>query len=131
MPNRVQWNPRYDVGDEVIDDQHRSILAQCNAIADCISDQTLEDDLKFTGILDELMADAREHFSVEEEWLARCGYSGLEEHRNERDELEYLTANIVTTENFDKVELQRFLALWWVGHIVGFGKKYRTFLEKK
>lgn len=130
MPNRVQWNPRYDVGDDAIDGQHRRILAQCNALADCLSGSSSGNEPGFAGILDELMADARKHFSDEEELLARCGCPGLEEHRNERDEFEYLTANIVTTANFDKVELQRFLALWWVGHIVGFGRKHRDSIRK-
>ena len=33
-----------------------------------------------------------------------------------------MTTNITMTENFEKVEFQRFLTLWWVGHIVGSGK---------
>jgi hypothetical protein len=54
-----------------------------------------------------------------------------EELQNERDEFDYLANEIITTENFEKIELQRFLALWWVGHIVGSGRKYRALLEKK
>ena len=30
-----------------------------------------------------------------------------------------LAADIATTENFDRLELQRFVTLWWVGHIAG------------
>ena len=126
MPNRVQWNPRYSVGNETLDNQHRNILAQCNALADCVGDAGQEGDRKFHELFDELMARAREHFTSEEDLLVRCAYPMLEEHRNERDEFEYLAADIITTENFDKLELQRFLALWWVGHIIGSGKSYRA-----
>lgn len=126
MPNRVQWNPRYNVGSEILDDQHRNILAQCNALADCVADTGPEGELKFYELFNELIAKAREHFSSEEDVLVRCAYPNLEEHRNERDEFDYLAADIITTENFDKLELQRFLALWWVGHIIGSGKNYRA-----
>lgn len=130
MPNRVQWDPQYSVGNEVLDTQHGNILAQCNALADCLADASEEGDRKFRKIFDELMVLAREHFGAEEALLARGGYADLEEHRDERDEFDYLAAEIITTENFDKDELQTFLALWWIGHIVGAAKKYRTCLEQ-
>ncbi|GAB4173521.1 MAG: hypothetical protein Fur0039_14940 [Rhodocyclaceae bacterium] len=46
----------------------------------------------------------------------------LEEH----DEFEHLTADIITTKDFGGIDIQRFLALWWAGHIVGSGRKYRA-----
>lgn len=130
MPNRVQWEPRYGVGNEALDDQHRNLLAQCNALADCLADTGAEGDRKFRQTFDELMARARAHFASEEALLAASGYPMLEELQDERDEFEYLAAEIITTDNFDKIELQRFLALWWVGHIVGAGGKHRPFLQK-
>ena len=130
MPNRVQWNPRHSVGNETLDNQHRDILAQCNVLADCLADDSEESDRRFRKTFDELMAFAQEHFAGEEALLASCGYPHLEDHKNESDEFDYLAAEIITTENFDKLELQRFLALWWMGHIMGSSKKYRTFLEK-
>lgn len=129
MPNRVQWNSGYSMGNDILDTQHRNLLEQCNALADCIADAGPESDLKFHAIFKALMAQAGEHFSTEETLLAQCGYPMLDEHKNEHDEFAYLANDIITTENFEKVELQRFLALWWVGHIVGSGKKYRAFLE--
>lgn len=130
MPNRVQWSSSYSMGHDLLDTQHRDLLAQCNTLADCIADVGQDSDMKFHAIFDALMAQAREHFATEESLLAQCEYPMLEEHQNERDEFDYLANDIITTENFEKVELQRFLALWWIGHIVGSVKKYRAFLEK-
>ncbi|WIM05998.1 MAG: hemerythrin domain-containing protein [Candidatus Nitricoxidivorans perseverans] len=129
MPNRAQWNSDYLVGNETLDNQHRDILAQCDALADCASGSGREVDLKFQESLDELMTRAHKHYSTEEELLARFGCRMLEEHKNERDEFEYLAANIITTENFDKTELQRFLILWWTGHVADSGR-HRSFMEK-
>ncbi|MDP1735361.1 MAG: hemerythrin domain-containing protein [Sulfuritalea sp.] len=129
MPNRVPWNQGYETGNETLDQQHRDILAQCHAMADHVVDTSPESDLKFQEIFDALTALAREHFASEADLLARCGCPTLDEHKDESDEFDYLAADIATTENFDKLELQRFLSLWWVGHIVGFGKRYRACID--
>jgi len=41
------------------------------------------------------------------------------------------SADIITTENFDRNELQTFLALWWTGHILGGAKNHRACLERQ
>lgn len=130
MPNRVQWSSDYSMGHETLDRQHQGILAQCNNLADCLSDASQEGEQKFKTVFDALMTQVGEHFATEETLLTLCGYPMLEEHQNEHDEFDYLANEIITTENFENIELQRFLALWWIGHIVGSGKKYRPFLEK-
>lgn len=131
MPTRVQWNPDYSVGHETLDGQHRAILAQCNALADCIADAGPESDLTFNGTFAALMAQAREHFCAEEALLTQWGYQELEAQQNEHDEYDYLANEIVTKENFEPIELQRFLVLWWIGHIVGSAKKYRALLAPR
>ncbi len=131
MSNRPQWDPRLSVGNDSLDAQHQALLAHCNVLADCLTDTGAEGDRKFRQVFEELMALSGEHFAAEEALLAKGGYPGLEELRHEREEFDYLAAEIVTTENFDKDELQTFLALWWTGHIIGATKKQRTFLEQR
>lgn len=130
MPNRVQWDAAYSTGHDTLDSQHRAILAQCNALADCITEAGPDSELNFQDTLVALMTQVREHFATETALLTQWAYPMLDEHHNEHDEFDYLANDIITTENFEKIELQRFLALWWVGHIVGSGKQYRAFLEK-
>ncbi len=130
MPNRVQWNPGYEAGSDILDNQHQDILARCNALADCVVGTSQEDDRKFRELFNELMDRAHEHFSTEEDVLARGACATLDECRYERDEFDFLVAEIATTENFDKLELQRFLALWWVGHIIDSGKRYRACIAR-
>lgn len=125
----MQWDGAHSVGHDTLDSQHRAILAQCNTLADCIGDDGPESDLKFHATLVALRDQAREHFETEAALLTQCAYPALDAHHNERDEFDYLANDIITTENFEKIELQRFLALWWVGHIVGSGKQHRAYLE--
>ena len=130
MTPRLQWNPDYTVGSDSLDDQHRQILAQCNALADCMDETSEAGRAEFDRRFQSLMALAQEHFATEEALLTGSGYPALEEHQNERDEFGYLADNIVKTEHFERSELQRFLALWCVGHIVGSGTKHRPFLQQ-
>ena len=127
MPNRIQWEPCHGVGNADLDAQHQAILARCNVLADCLD---AANDRGFDESFQELMAIAREHFAAEEALLLRCGYPELDDYRSEREEFEYLSAEIATPGNFDRNELQTFLALWWTGHILGAAKKQRPFLER-
>lgn len=125
-PNRVQWDPNFAVGHEVMDAQHRQILTQCNALADlCADGGNSSADPEFKTLFEQLMTSAREHFAAEEAQLVAGAYSDLEAYRCEIEEYEYLAAEIATTENFDRIELQRFLSLWWIGHILGDAKRAR------
>lgn len=128
MANRMQWEPRHSVGNASLDEQHQAVLARCNALADCLDEAN---DRRFDEIFRELMALAREHFAAEEALLVGCGYPELEDYRSEREEFDYLSAEIITTENFDRHELQTFLALWWGGHILGAARSHRACLEKQ
>ncbi|MGE5468744.1 MAG: bacteriohemerythrin [Ignavibacteria bacterium] len=123
MPKRLTWDEAFNVGDEIIDAQHRRVLAQCNLVADQALPVTEESDRLFQQGLDALIGLMRQHFTTEEASLAGRGSPELEEYRHAREEFEYLAAEIATTENFDKLELQRFLALWLVGHILSDAKR--------
>lgn len=127
QPNRVQWGPFLSVGDATIDEQHRQILAQCNLLADlCAADGGNSGaDPEFMESYDRLTALAREHFAAEEARLVAGAHPGLEDYRHACEEYDYLAAEIATAENFDKIELQRFVALWWIGHILGDTKRVR------
>lgn len=127
MSNRVQWDPAFDVGHDAMDAQHRQLLDQCNQLADLCAAAD-GDDAKFRQTFDRLMTMAREHFAAEEALLVAAAYPELDDYRCEIEEYEFLAAEIATTENFDPIELQRFLALWWVGHVMGAARQQREFL---
>lgn len=130
-PNRVQWGLHFAVGHEILDEQHRQLLAQCNVLADlCAPDGgNSSADPEFRQVFERTMAMAHEHFAAEEALLVARAYPEIEDYRCEIEEFEYLAAEIATTENFDKIELQRFLALWWVGHILDAAKQQSRYFN--
>jgi hemerythrin-like metal-binding protein len=118
MPKRLNWDEAFNVGHETVDAQHRRLLAQCNLLADQALPVSAESDQAFQQALDVLMALLRQHFAFEEALLAGRDHPDLEDYRHAVAELEYLAAEIATPTNFDKLELQAFLALWLVGHVL-------------
>lgn len=122
LPLHTAWDAAYDTGHAPIDAQHRALLAQCNRLADlCGGDEAA--DAEFDQCVDRLKAMAREHFAAETSLLA--GSTALDEHLDECEEFEYLASEVATPGHFDRLELQRFLALWCVGHIAGWALRLR------
>lgn len=114
QPMRVNWSPGFEVGHAAIDTQHRALVALCNELAGrCTSG----DEPGFDQAFERLQVLAREHFDFELAWLQSLGDPGLDDHRDDCEEFGYLAAEIATTDHFDRLELQRFLALWWLGHV--------------
>lgn len=119
-PSHVAWTPAYVVGQPELDRQHQHLLAQCNRMADlCPSAPAQAPGSEFDAAFEQLKALVREHFQTEAATLAGASDAVLDGLRDELDEFEYLVDEIVTTENFDRLELQRFLSLWCLGHIAG------------
>ncbi len=118
MPTRLPWEPRFGVGHELVDAQHREMLDQCNLLADLCAGGD-EADRQFDQAFEQLRTLARAHFEVEAALLAERDEAALEDHAAECEEFDYLVDEIVTTDNFSRLELQRFLALWCLGHISG------------
>lgn len=118
MPQRVTWEPGWNTGHTLIDTQHQDLLAQCNALADlCQSAVGPSAAAAFDQAFTRLKASVREHFLAETALLAERGYAGLDDLQADGEEFEFLADEIATTANFDRIELQRFLALWCVGHV--------------
>jgi len=128
MPMRMTWDPDYSTGQPDLDTQRQGLLDQCNRLADlCPAELEPAEAPAFDEAFDVLKALARAHFDTELALLEAGGYAELEDHRADCEEFEYLASDIATAENFSRLELQRFLALWWLGHIKGSAEVLRAF----
>ena len=118
MPTRLPWEPRFGVGHELVDAQHREMLDQCNRLADLCAGGD-EADRQFDQAFEQLRTLARAHFEVEAALLAERGHADLDDHAAECEEFDYLVDEIVTTDNFARLELPGLPALWCLGRISG------------
>lgn len=91
---RLRWSARYEVGDAVVDAQHRGLFEHANRIlrlaggdAEAAGEGPDRSPLKLLTAVDALLADVREHCAAEEAVLAERGASELEAHRAEHARL--------------------------------------------
>lgn len=117
MTQRTPWEPAYACGHETIDRQHQALLAQCDRLADAC-----EDAATFDSAFAQLKALAQAHFEAEAAALA----AEAEDLQDEQDEFGYLLEEVATTAHFDRAEVQRFVALWWLGHVRGMAERQRA-----
>ncbi len=127
MTAPIPWEPAFSLGHPLIDAQHQALLARCQALAPHAAEAGAgpADTLPFDQALAEIRALAHEHFQAEATLLCGDDPAAQEDHRIECEEFEYLLDDIVTTQNFDPQELQRFLTVWWVGHITAVVSRWR------
>lgn len=115
-PLAVAWDPGLATGHATLDTQHQALLARCTELAaHCSGDETA-----FAQRVQQLQVLAAEHFEAEAAVLAAAAGAdadAAEDHRLECEEFHHLLADVATAEHFSPVELQRFLALWWLGHV--------------
>ena len=120
MPQYVPWDPAFRTGNAIIDAQHEDLLGHCNRLADlCTHEHGTADEQLFDETLAELRTLARLHFETESTlWAGEHEPEG-NQGPAEADEFQYLMDQVATASNFERLELQRFLAVWWLGHIRG------------
>lgn len=131
MPQRLQWDPGIEVGHEDIDAQHRGMLVLCERLAGhCLQGRGAAHEQRFDADFEALKALVREHLESEATLLSELGDPDAEDHRVEHEEFDYLAGEIITTGNFERLELQRFVALWCLGHITASAARLRARLAR-
>lgn len=133
MPNKLNWDASYSVGNHMLDLQHKRLLALCNALADCIATDGFESDQQFHEILNDLANYAREHFTAEEQLLRRRQFPELatqiKDHADYQDKVTEILAS-ATFGKLEKIALHEFLSHWWNDHILIHDMAYKAFLQR-
>lgn len=135
MSISFQWTKDISVGNDLIDNQHKKLLAQINKIVESlvfgVDQKKLEDIIAF---FDEYI---NEHFSYEEEYMKKINYPHLEEHKKMHQDFinNYIKFKSEFNKDIDKekiiFEIENYIGKWWIEHIGKEDKKYQLFLEEK
>ncbi len=92
----IEWKESYSVGNELIDKQHKNLIAIINKLYEAIFANQTKEELK--SILKELQKFGDEHFKTEEEYFKKCDYEGaaeqIKEHESFRQKLKTIASSL-------------------------------------
>ncbi len=123
-----EWDARYELDVESMDDEHKVLIAKMNRTYDLVARQAAQSEC--LEALDDFIAYTSTHFADEEKFMQRMAYPQFDMHRSLHQSL------IGNLEQFREEmrkgalverELFEFLARWLKGHIVGVDKSYASF----
>jgi hemerythrin len=128
-----EWNKRYSVQIGSIDAQHQTLFSLAEELHTAMSAGQGKSVLSRT--LDRLVQYTIVHFAHEERLMRLYGYSNLEAHQAQHEELTQKVLQFQTEFEAGKttitVQLMIFLRDWLIGHIAGSDQKYAPFLKEK
>ena len=126
------WNPEWDTGIALIDQQHRILLGQIDALMTAIHEN--DADRLMPGLLAFLAEYVDQHFLMEDEKMAATGYVGLVGHRAIHDDMRRQVASLVERFVADSEALNEevldFLMDWLIKHINGEDRRLARHLHQ-
>jgi hemerythrin-like metal-binding protein len=125
----AQWRPEYETGNDIIDEQHKSLFSTINALNSAMLEGQGEALLEKT--LDSLKNYTTVHFDTEEKFMLDHKYPDYIEHKQKH---EALKAKVLSFEkkNYDDLSkltnaVSHFLTDWLIHHIKDEDKKMILF----
>jgi len=79
----IQWDKRYSVGVDKIDEQHETFFGLINKLEDLTHHENFLDELP--RLLNEIVEYASLHFRTEEKIMLELKYDGYDEHHKEHE----------------------------------------------
>lgn len=138
-----EWEDRFSVGIDAIDDQHRRLISLINRLHDVIEHCNRQATLKsvlgelqtVSAIIGELIDYARYHFSTEEDYMRRYAFpesaAHQTEHRKFIEKIGDYQQRFEQKKTRISLEIAEFLATWWRSHILNSDKKCAAFCCSK
>lgn len=127
------WYDNYNIGIEQVDLQHQKLAKTVRKLQKSLVNGRFSPEAGET--LKFLVEYTKEHFSAEEDLMAKIGYDELESHQKLHKKLIQQVVDILLGlkkgKNVDAYELIDFLTDWLIHHIVQEDKKIGKFMERQ
>lgn len=115
----LAWSDDLDVGNPMIDSDHRHLVALVNQLADALSSGKAPEEL--ARVLSELLTFTTAHFAREERLMQRIGYLEFAAHKSQHDGLLSDIAKLQRSFHRGEIALSErssaFLCEWLLRHI--------------
>ncbi len=127
MGKKLEWDDKYSVGVELIDEQHKAMFTTINLLIDTIN--TGPEKEKIGEIIGNLVAYKKFHFETEEKYFKEFNYENAEEHiakhREFTAKLEEIQAKCGDDIFALAFELVDFLEDWLIDHLLTIDQQYK------
>jgi hemerythrin-like metal-binding protein len=129
---KINWSPKYNVGVETIDEQHKRLVFMLNRLIEA-KEATTDSEL-VSDVITQMTKYAEDHFKFEEDLLAKFGFPLLDQHRQSHDNyrkkvVDLCTAVLLNVPIVPQVMLN-YLVQWWEKHILHEDMEYKSFFKK-
>jgi hemerythrin len=124
----IVWNPEYNLGIPIIDEQHRGIVSTINSLHFGLQNNFGKNML--SPIIDMMHNYTRIHFQVEESFLEKIDFPHAKKHHelHRNLETELFKAGKSSIMDKDPYEFLDFLKNWWINHICSEDLIYRDYI---
>jgi len=126
--NIIEWNDSFVLNIELIDNQHKQLIALINKFSKAVGNNDLH---QVSKLLNELRRYAFFHFSTEEEYLEKINFKEIDKHVEEHSIfIADLLKTIARINSGKPVKLEKiieYLESWLFNHILVEDKKFARF----
>lgn len=119
--NALVWDESLAIGDETVDNQHKTLFEAVNSLVRAIASSDSKDSIAKILVLLEKYADV--HFAAEEKLMKSINYRDLEKHKAIHDDFRVKVQELKS--KFDKGEVHikfetfAFVKDWLLNHVSG------------
>ena len=114
----LNWEPRYSVGIEAVDHEHRELVDLINRLYD--EARSRGSKVAVLGFFGDLFKAISAHFALEERFMRERGYDQFVQHKNDHerllDEIRDIMEDYETTDVFDEALLAQRIDAWFSRH---------------
>jgi len=127
----IVWDPSYNLGVPIVDEQHHGIVSTINSL--CFAIQNRHGNEMLRPVISMVSEYTRIHFEIEESFLKKCGYPDLEKHRILHKELTQALSEKGKDSlwNKDPQKFLEFLKQWWINHICKEDRVFTQYLNNR
>ncbi|HAM97522.1 MAG TPA: hypothetical protein DCQ26_02830 [Marinilabiliales bacterium] len=126
------WRDNFSVGNQIIDDQHKKLIAIINRLYQSYMDKKQVDEI--SSIMKELADYTRYHFTTEENLIREKKYPFIAEHIKEHDffieELRNFKEQFDSSPSILTLKVMTFLQKWLKEHILVNDQKYKEYIVR-
>ena len=126
MSKKIEWEEKYSVGVEEIDNQHKKMFAAINELLDSLEASNTNEHIE--NIIKSLVEYKMFHFATEEKYFKEFNYDGAEDHIAKHHEfnekLKALQEKYPVYEPAFAYELIDFLEDWLIDHLMVVDQQY-------